>query len=324
MPDQELLQHGADNSLFESATLAAQLQRMLADPRAKRFVENFAGQWLDVRRYGTVQPAREYRNYDEELEEASKAEPIAFFETVLHENLPITNFLNSDFLVINERLARHYGMEGVEGTEFRKVSIPQGVERGGVLGMTGLLTLLSDGTRTLPVSRAAWVREKLLHDPPPPPPPGAGEVQPNTAGEMLTVRERLERHRNEPTCASCHAGLDGYGLALENYDAIGAWRTEQNGEGIRGNNAPKIDASGHLKSGREFSDLAGYKQALLEEKDKFADAFTKTMLTYALSRPVGVVDQTTVAQLTDYLAANEYRIQPLIFAIVNSELFQTK
>jgi len=324
MPDIELLQLGMSGELFEPAVLQQQLMRMLEDPRSERFVENFAGQWLDVRRYGSVQPAREYSDYDDELEAASKLEPLLFFDTVLRKNLPITNFIDSDFLVVNERLARHYGIEGVEGPEFRKVSIPEGVERGGVLGMAGLLTLLSDGTRTLPVTRAAWVREKLLHDPPPPPPPGAGEVQPNTAGQMLSVRERLELHRDEPTCASCHAALDGYGLALENYDAIGAWRTHQNGEGIRGNNAPVIDASGNLKSGRQFQDLRGYKEALLEEKDKFAEAFVKTMLTYALSRPVGVIDNSTVQQLHGYLTANEYRIQPLLYAIVTSELFQTK
>ena len=204
-----------------------------------------------------------------------REEPLAFFERVLREDLPVTNFIGSDFLVINQRLAKHYGIEGVQGAEFRVVSIRPEHHRGGVLGMAGLLTLLADGTRTLPVRRAAWVLENLLNDPPAPPPPNAGAIQPNTAGQRLTVRERLALHRNEPTCASCHAKLDGYGLALENYDAIGAWRDRQNGEGFRGPDAPPIDASGTLKSGREFDGLEGFKAVLLEEREKFVRAFAK-------------------------------------------------
>jgi hypothetical protein len=238
--------------------------------------------------------------------------------------LPVTNFLDSQFIVVNERLARHYGIDGVKGDAFRKVALRPDQHRGGVLGMAGLMTLLSDGTRTLPVRRGAWVLEKLLNDPPPPPPPNAGEIQPNTTGARLTVRERLAKHRSEPNCASCHVKLDSYGLALENYDAIGRWREQQNGEGISGPKAPKIDPSGALKSGREFSDLVGYKAALLAEKEKFIRAFSEKLLTYALGRPVGYVDNTTLEQITTTAVKSDHRLQDLIQAVVSSEPFLTK
>jgi len=329
MPDAELLQVAAAGRLTDPSIRRRQVERMLKDPKIGRFVESFAAQWLDVRRYGTVQPATEYRwrggsPYDAELETASKQEPLAFFRHVLDHNLPITDFVQSDYLVINNRLARHYQIPDVVGPEFRKVSIPAGVERGGVLGMTGLLTLLSDGNRTLPVRRAAWVREKLLNDPPAPPPPGAGEIQPNTAGAGLTVRQRLELHRKEPTCASCHAKLDGYGMALENYDAIGAWRTHQDGEGLPGHLRRPLDPSGSLKSGRTFSTLKEYKQALLAERDRFGRAFVTTALTYALTRPVGVIDADAVDEIYKQLENDEFRVHSVIHAIVGSRVFLTK
>ena len=325
MPNTELFAKAARGYLSNPSIRREQVERMLADPKADRFINSFAGQWLSVRDFGSVQPNRSFEKrkdglyYDEELLRASIGEPIEFFKHVLNENLPITNFIDSDFLIINERLAQHYQIPDVDGREFRKVSIPDGVQRGGVLGMAGLLTLLSDGDRTLPVTRATWVREKLFHDPPPPPPPGAGEIQPNTQGEKLTVRQRLELHRQEPTCASCHAGLDGYGLALENYDAIGAWRTHENR-----NKWSAIDASGHLKSGRTFGNLEEYKKAMLEERDRFGHAFITQMLTYALTRPVGVIDRATVEDIYRQLERDDFRIQTVVHAIVNSDLFLTK
>ena len=324
MPDEELFQLAAAGRLSNTNVLAEQVDRLLSDPRSREFVENFGGQWLSVPEFGSVMPAPEYRDYDVELEEASRLEAYAFVQEVLQRNLPIGNFLDSDFVVINERLARHYGIEGVTGDEFRRVPITEEDHRGGVLGMAGLMTLLADGTRTLPVRRAAWIVTNLFNDPPPPPPPNAGEVQPNTAGEKLTVRERLERHRDEPTCASCHRTLDPFGLALENYDAIGMWRTRQNGEGFRSRNAPELDVSGQLPSGRSFDTLAGFKSALLQEQDRFARAFSERLLTYALCRPVGYTDREAVDELMRNLRENEYRFQVLIHAVVASQPFQTK
>lgn len=324
LPDDELTRLAAAGKLREPTMLRNQTARMLRDPKSRRFVESFAGQWLSVGEFGSVEPARDYVSYDEPLELAELEEPLAFFQHVLGENLSIANFLDSDFLVINARLAKHYGIDGVTDIEFRVVKIGPEHHRGGVLGMGGLLTLLSDGTRTLPVRRAAWVLEALLNDPPLPPPPNAGDIQPNTAGQNLSVRERLQRHRDEPSCASCHVKLDPYGLALENYDAIGAYRVKQNGEGIREAKAPVIDASGKLKSGREFTDLAGFKAALLVEKNKFAQAFVEKLLTYALCRPIGYVDRKTVDEVVYATAADDCRLQDLIQAIVASPAFQTK
>lgn len=332
MPDAELLQLAAAGRLTEPAIRRQQVDRMLKDPKIGRFVESFAAQWLDVRRYGSVQPSEHYRGrlppwgprYDNELEVASRKEPLAFFQYVLDHNRPITDFIDSDYLIINARLATLYQIADVKGPEFRKVSIPAGVERGGVLGMSGLLTLLSDGNRTLPVRRAAWVREKLLNDPPSPPPPGAGEIQPNTTGANLTVRQRLELHRKEPTCASCHATLDGYGMALENYDAIGAWSTKQDEQGRPHPNGRPLDPSGRLKSGRTFSTLKEYKQALLAERDRFGRAFVTTALTYALTRPVGVIDRETLDEIYQQLKTGDFRIQSVIHGITQSRLFLTK
>lgn len=324
MPDEELFALAAAGKLRDRATVAAQVKRMLADPKARQFVENFAGQWLSVRDYGSVQPAAEYRDYDKSLERAAREEPLAFFTEVLAKDLPITSFIDSDFVVINERLARHYGLTGVQGPEFRRVAIKPEHHRGGVLGMAGLMTFLADGTRTLPMRRGTWVLRELMNDPPNSPPPNAGEIQPNTSGKNLTVRQRLELHRRDDICASCHAKLDPYGLALENYDAIGKWRVRFNGEGFRGNNGPMLDVSGKLHDGTSFTTLEEYKAGLMKQKEKFARAFTIKLLTYSLGRPVGFTDRAVVDSLTETLKKDDYRIQSLVQAVVASEPFNTK
>lgn len=324
MPDDELFKLAAAGTLHQPDVLKAQVTRMLADPKSSEFVENFAGQWLSVRAFGSIKPAAEYRDYDAPLEAASQREPFEFFSEVLHHNLPVTSFLDSDFLVINERLARHYGIDGVAGPEFRRVAIRPEHHRGGVLGMAGLMTYLADGTRTLPMRRGSWVLTELFNDPPNTPPANAGEIQPNTSGKNLTVRERLELHRHDDVCASCHAKLDPYGLALENYDAIGAWRERMNGEGLRGSNLPLLDVSGTFPDGRSFSTLAEYKSGLLTHKARFARAFTHKLLTYALCRPVGYTDHELVDSLVEDLTRNKYRIQSLIQSLVASETFRSR
>jgi mono/diheme cytochrome c family protein len=324
MPDDKLLELAASGKLHDPDVVTAQVRRMLIDPKSDQLVKNFAGQWLSVRDYGSIKPAAEYRDYDPPLEQASQQEPFAFFAEVLHKNLPITSFIDSDFLVINERLARHYGIAGVTGAEFRRVSIRPEDHRGGVLGMAGLMTYLADGTRTLPMRRGTWVLRELLNDPPNNPPPNAGEIQPNTAGKNLTVRQRLELHRHDDVCASCHQKLDAYGLALENYDAIGAWRERFNGEGFRGSNAPELDVSGVFPNGHSFVTLEEYKAGLMQQKEKFARALSVKMLTYALGRPVGYTDNDLIQSLVDQLQQDDYRIHSLIHAIVASTAFNTK
>jgi hypothetical protein len=324
MPDDTLLRLADAGKLKDPETVAAQVRRMLADPKCGQFVQNFAGQWLSVRDYGAVQPAAEYRNYDKLLEQAAREEPLAFFAEVLHQNLPVTSFLDSNFVVVNERLAKHYGLKDVTGSEFRRVDIRPEDHRGGVLGMAGLMTYLADGTRTLPMRRGSWVLREILGDPPNNPPPNAGEIQPNTSGKNLTVRQRLELHRRDEICASCHTKLDPYGLALENYDAIGQWRERFNGEGFRGSNGPLLDVSGTLAGGKDFTTLEGYKTRLMEQKDRFARSFSIKMLTYALGRPVGYADHEAVDVLTSALKNDDYRIQALIQAIAASPPFRAR
>jgi hypothetical protein len=304
---------------------------MLADPRAIALVRNFTGQWLKVREFPNVITDRQqYKSYDDEFRESSRREPYEFFKDVLDKDLSILNFVDSDFLVIDERLAKHYGIDGVKGSAFRRVAIRPEHHRGGVLGMAGVLTYLTDGLRTLPVRRAAYVLETLWNAPPPPPPPNAGDLPP-VEGKNLTVRQRLEKHRNSAICASCHARIDPFGVALENYDAIGAWRERQNGERFKGDDrSPPLDVSGVLPSGREFKNLQEYKQALLAEKERFVRGFVEKMLTYALGRSVGATDRGTVDEIVKALEPetakdeDRYRLQALLQAIVASPVFQTK
>jgi hypothetical protein len=330
MPDAELSKLASENKLHEPKFLEAQVRRMVADPKGIGLVRNFTGQWLKVRDFSTVTTDRnQYRSYDDELRDSSRREPEEFFKEVLEKDLSILNFVDSDFLLINGRLASHYGIEGVTGSAFRRVAIRPEHRRGGVLGMAGVLTFLTDGLRTLPVRRGAYVLETMWNAPPPPPPPNVGDLPP--VGKVRTVRERLELHRKSDSCASCHSRIDPFGIALENYDAIGAWRDRQNGERFKGDkDSPPLDVSGVLPSGREFKTVQEFKQALLAEKERFVRGFVEKMLSYALGRPVGATDRGTVDEIVRALETSKggdqdkYRMQSLIQAIVVSQPFQMK
>ncbi len=326
-PDEELYRLASQNKLREPAALRVQVKRMIADPKAWEFVRNFAGQWLSVRNFDNGNPPNRdfYKHYDDALRDSSKREPLEFCNEVLKKDLPITHFLESDFLVINERMAKHYGIEGVEGDDFRRVPAPADDRRGGVLGMAGILTYLADGTRTLPVRRATWVLDTLWNQPIPPPPPNAGDLPALKDKKQRTVRERLDQHRLSENCASCHTRVDPFGMALENYDATGMWRDRQNGEGMRGDkNSPALDVSGQLPSGAEFKTVPEFKAALLAEKEKFVKGFTEKLLCYALGRPIGYSDHLTVEQITRHASKHEFRLQEIIQATVASTFFQMK
>jgi hypothetical protein len=325
-PDEELYRLASQNKLRDPAVLQAQVKRMIGDPKAGEFVRNFAGQWLSVRNFdnGTPPNRAVYKDYDDALRDSSKREPLEFFNEVLKQDLPVTDFLDSKFVVVNERLARHYGIEGVEGDNFRPVPAPADDRRGGLLGMAGILTYLADGQRTLPVRRAAWVLDTLWNQPVPPPPPNVGDL-PASKEKPLSVRARLEQHRTTESCGSCHVRVDPFGMALENYDATGLWRDRQNGEGMRGDKgSPALDVSGKLPDGREFKSVQEFKAALLTEKEKFVKGFTEKLLCYALGRPIGYGDHLTVEAITAYAAEHEYRLQEIIQATVASNFFQTK
>jgi hypothetical protein len=326
MPDAELLGLAENGTLRSPHVLKSQVKRMIADPRSAEFVRSFAGQWLSVRNFenGTPPNRDVYRNYDDALKESSRREPLEFFSEILRNDLSVFNFLNSDFLMIDERLAKHYGITGVKGDAFRRVPAPSDGHRGGVLGMAGLLTYLADGTRTLPIRRAAWVLDTLWNSPPPPPPPNAGDL-PAIKGKKLTVRERLDQHRTTENCASCHSRIDAFGLALENYDAVGHWRDRQNGEGMKGEKGdPTIDAGGHFPGGQEWTTLPEYKAALLAEKDKFLKGFSEKLLTYALGRPLSYADHAVVEDIMASATKNDFRIQAMLQAIVTSRFFLTE
>jgi len=330
MPDAELMRLAAARQLHEPKTLEAQVRRMIADPKGSGFVQNFTGQWLKIRDFPSVVTDRnQYKSYDDDLRDSSRREPAEFLKEVLQKDLSILNFLDSNFLVINSRLATHYGIEGVSGGEFRRVPILPEQRRGGVLGMAGVLTFLTDGLRTLPVRRGAYVLETLWNSPPPPPPPNVGDLPP--VGKVKTVRERLELHRQSDSCASCHSKIDPFGIALENYDAIGAWRDRQNGERFNNDkNAPRLDVSGVLPGGREFHDVREFKEALLAEKERFVRGFVEKVLSYALGRPVGATDRGTIDEILKSLEPadgsdqEKYRMQSLLQAVVASPVFQMK
>jgi hypothetical protein len=324
-PDGELTQLAAQKRLREPGVFRASVKRMLADPRARQFVENFVGQWMRVREFDSVMvDTRQYKDYDDALRDSSLREPYEFFHELLRADLPISNLVESDFAVVNERLAKHYGIAGVKGEQFRRVPIQPEHHRGGILGMAGLLTYLADGSRTLPVRRGAYVLDVLWNTPAALPPPNAGDL-PVIKGKNLTVRQRLEQHRSVPFCASCHTKIDPLGLALENYDAVGAWRERQNGEGRKGGKYdPPIDPSGVLPGGQEFKTLPEFKRFLLDEKPKFLKGFTEKLLAYALGRPVGATDQELVNGILASAAREEYRLQAMVQAIVATRAFQTR
>lgn len=325
MPDDELFAQAASGQLHEPDVLQAEVDRMIADRRFQGFVTGFGGQWLRTDEFRTFTPdARLYQEYDDELGESMVGEALAFFAEVLQKDASALAFIDSDWTMLNERLAKFYGIEGVVGEDFRRVSLPSDIHRGGVLGMAGVAMRGSDGNRTKPVDRGVYVREVFFNDPPDPPPPNVGEVEPNIEGEKLTVRERLIQHQQIASCAACHRSIDCYGLALENFNAIGAWREQQDGEDFRGKNVPPIDPSGTLPNGESFSTFTEFKSLLLEQQDRFARGLSEKMLTYALGRPVEPSDRGLVDRLATEMAAENHTLRSLIQGIVMSEPFLTK
>ncbi|MBI1372609.1 MAG: DUF1592 domain-containing protein [Phycisphaera sp.] len=325
MPDDALFDLARAGKLRDPATLTAQVDRMLADERADGFVRGFGAQWLRTDEFRNFTPdTKIYKQYNDKLGEAMVGQTLAFFGEVLRRNEPATCLFDSDWTMLNEPLAKFYGIDGVTGEEFRRVKLPADSHRGGLLGMAGVAMRGSDGNRTKPVNRGKYVREVLFNDPPDPPPPNAGEVEPNIKGKNLTVRDRLIQHQQIESCAACHKGIDGYGLALENFNAIGAWRERQDGENFRGKNTPPIDPSGTLPNGKSYETFEQYKALLGEQKDRFARGLSEKMLTYALGRPIEPSDRGLVDRLATQMAAHGYTLRSLIDGVVTSEAFMTK
>ncbi len=314
MPDDELL--NAAPRLRDPAELRRQLRRLLADPRASALTEHFAGQWLQLRNLESVAPDPvKFPTFDDGLRDAMIQETRHLFAHVLREDRPLTELLHSNYTFLNERLAAHYGIEGVRGPRFRKVDLPN-PERGGLLTHAGILTLSSYPTRTSPVLRGKWILENLLNAPPPPPPAGVPLLDEKTVGSTQSLRAQLEEHRRNPNCAVCHNKMDPLGFGLENYDAIGRWRASDG--------KFPIDASGALPNGAKFESPAQLRQALSADPRQFTRAITEKLLTYALGRGVERYDNRTVQQITARVAQQNYRITALIEAIVESLPFQQR
>lgn len=329
LPDEELDDLALSGRLRDPATLRAQADRLLEEPRSRAFVKNFAGQWLGLRQVGANPPSSEiYSRYDEHLETSMRGETEAFFEWVLREDHSVLSFLKSDHAIINERLARFYDIRGVKGDRFRPVPVPGGVRRGGLLTQASILSITSNGTRTSPVWRGAWILENLLGDPPPPPPPNAGDIPPVGANQKrLTVRQRLQAHRAEPQCARCHDKIDPLGFALENFAASGEWRDgEQKLYGISppDRRAPAIDARAKLPDGTEFTGVEGLQRELLKRQDAFLRCLADKLYTYALGRELGYADKPVLDDAVRHLKGNKLTLRSLIHHIVSSELFRTK
>ena len=314
MPDEILLQSAARGTLTEE--LRSQVERMLADPKSAAFIENFVGQWLQLRNLAGVAPDRElFPEFDDTLRQAMRTETEQFFNYVLRENQSVIELLDSKYTFLNASLARLYRIEGIVGDNFRKVELSER-KRGGLLTHASVLTLTSNHNRTSPVNRGQWILQQLLGTPPPPPPSDVPLLDESPqAAQSKSLRDRLEAHRASPQCASCHRQMDPMGFALENFDAIGRWRTAD-GEF-------EIDAAGNLPGDRNFEDAAGLKVLLAStEARKFSWCLIENMLTYALGRPLEASDFRTVEKIRRRLVESDYRMQEILFGIVESEAFQ--
>jgi hypothetical protein len=317
IPDEELLSLAAQGLLKDPAVLERQVKRMLKDPRAKALVDNFAGQWLYLRNLKTINPDFEtFPDFDDNLRQAMKKETDLFIETIIKEDRSVMDLLNANYTFVNERLARHYGMPGIYGTDFRRVTLKDDNRRG-LLGQASILTLTSNSTRTSPVNRGKWILTNLLGLPPNPPPPEIPALKEKSdAGKPTSLRERMEQHRANPTCAGCHRAMDPIGFSLENFDAVGQWRNTD--EGV------KIDPSGTLFNGTNVNGPVSLRQALINRPEIFTGVLTEKLMTYGLGRGVQYYDMPAVRGVLKSARPNDFRFSSIVLGIVKSTPFQMK
>jgi hypothetical protein len=325
LPDGPLLALAKAGKLREPATLRAEVRRMLADPRSATFADAFPRQWLQLRQLGTFAPDKTlYPEYDGYLEQSMARETTTFFREVLTHDLSLRTFLDSDWTMLNERLAGLYAIDGVKGEGFQRIALKPGDQRGGLLTQAALLSMTSDGTRHRPVHRGKWLAESILGRPVPPPPANVSPIKTAEGPQPKTsLRDKLAAHLEDATCAACHRKIDPLGLAFENYDAIGRWRTIEAVRDGSGAN-PKVDASGELPDGREFADAKAFKHLLLDDTDKFAAAFTEKLATFALRRVPTFSDRADLQRIVTQSKTDDYRLAALIETFVTSDLFQKR
>jgi hypothetical protein len=318
LPDDELLNAATQGKLKDPVTLEKQVVRMLADPRSQSLATNFAAQWLYLRNLaGAKRDLELFPYFDDNLRRGFRQETEMFFESIVREDHSALDLLRADYTFVNERVAKHYGIPNVRGSYFRRVAIP-GEERRGLLGQGSILTVTSYATRTSPVLRGKWLLDNILGTPIPPPPPDIPALAENHTGvKPRSVRERMEEHRANPSCSVCHNIMDPVGFALENFDAIGAWRVHTEA-------SSPIDASGVLVDGTKVNGPVALRNALLSRPDTFVTTLTEKLLTYALGRGVEYYDMPSVRGVVHRAARNDYRMSAIILGIVQSTPFQMK
>ena len=319
IPDDELLNAAERKTLRNPAVLDQQVKRMLADPRSDALVANFAGQWLHIRNVSGFRPSPEVLfHFDDNLRQAFERETALFFDSIIRENRSVLDLLDADYTFLNERLARHYGIPGVYGERFRRVSLPADSVRRGLLGQGSILTDTSRANRTSPVIRGKWILENIFGTPPAPPPANVPELkEERDPSKILPMREQIAQHRANPVCASCHAQMDELGFALENFDAIGEWR-DSDAAGT------PIDASAKLPDGSKFIGPAELRKVLLNHSDDFLTTLTEKLLTYALGRGLDAADAPAIRHIKREAAREQYRFASLVQGIVTSTPFQMR
>jgi hypothetical protein len=319
IPDDELLNLAIAGQLKQPEVLEQQVRRMMADGRSQSLVTNFAAQWLFLRDVEVKQPDLFlFRDFDEGLRKSFERETELFLDSILRENRSVKELLTANYTFLNQRLAEHYGIPNIRGSQFRRVTFPDGSPRGGLLGQGSVLTLTSYSTRTSPVLRGKYVLENLLASPPPPPPANVPSLKTegNNSGEQLSLREAMVQHRAQPACANCHARMDPIGFAMENFDAVGKWRDQDAGK--------PIDVSSKLADGTVVDGVAGVRNLILGDPERFAGAVTEKLLMYAIGRNVQYFDAPAIRRIVREAAANDYRFSDLVLGITQSVPFQTR
>jgi hypothetical protein len=316
IPDDALMDLAVKGQLRSPAVLEREVRRMIADEKANSFVANFSSQWLHTRNLRTVAPNHdEFPDFDDTLRDAFQTEAELFFDSILRGDKNVLDLLTADYTFVNERLAKHYGIPNIYGSHFRRVTLTNDARRG-LLGKGGLLMVTSRADRTAPVLRGKWVLENVLGTPPPPPLPNVPPLEGSTEEAPKTLRERMERHRASPTCAGCHKLMDPIGFSLENFDAIGGWRTREAGF--------PLDASGQLADGTKIDGVVALRNAILARPDVFVRTLTEKLMTYALGRGLQYYDMPVVRDIVRKAERQDYRFSGIIMGIVNSPAFQMR
>lgn len=316
MPDDTLFAFAKSGEILKSEVMAEQVKRMLQDPRSDALVENFATQWLQLRKLNNFEPdVKQYPAFNNDLREAMLTETRMYFTEVMRGNKPITEFLDSKYTYVNEPLAKLYGIAGVSGKDFKRVST-EGTGRGGVITQASVLAITSNPTRTSPTKRGRWILEQILGTPPPPPPPGVPDLADKHITEKMSVRQKLEEHRKNPTCAACHREMDALGFGFENFDPIGKFRSADG--------AAPIDASADLPGGRKFTGATQLKTILMADKQLFARSFVEKLMTYATGRGVDVQDRCFVDAVVKETAAGNFKFGDIVAKVVASDPFKKR